>query len=155
MAPEGNDHARANCAFSFLSTTLLALTLPCSFAFLIVAAPKVLLCQHSNPGSQRGPDRRTVRLLSRPQTATMWRRPGPPFLKTLPSDPLRLLIPTNLWPPGQIRCQIWMKSPPKRKSESMEQRGPLPAKTGERVRRRRRRWQTGTQRKSPLPSRII
>lgn len=135
--------------------TLLALTPSCSFAFLIAAAPKVLLCQHSNPESQREPDRRIVQLLSRPQTVTMWRRHGLPFLKTLPPDPLRLLIPTNLWPLGQILCQIWTKLPLRRKFELMEQIDPLPAKTRVRVRRRRRGWKMGTQPKSLSPSRII
>jgi len=75
--------------------------------------PKVPLFQRSNQEFQRGHDRRIVRLLSRPQAVTKWRRAGQPSLKTSPSDPLRLLIRTNPWLLGQIQCQIWMKPPHK------------------------------------------
>jgi hypothetical protein len=58
------------CVPSFLLRPLV-LILAVFFVFLITAAPKVPLCQHSNPESQPGPGRRTARLLSRPQPVTM------------------------------------------------------------------------------------
>jgi hypothetical protein len=83
------------------------------FSFLDRRRPKVLQSQRSIQEFRRGHDKRIVRLLSRPQTATKWQRLGPPSLKTSPSDPLRLLIRTNPWLPGQTQCQIWMNPPRK------------------------------------------
>ena len=125
---------------SFLPVVLPLLTFARVLRFLIAAASKVPLCQHSNPGSQHEPDKRTVRLLSRPRTPTMWQRLGLPLLKTQPSDPLRLLIPTNLWLPDPIPCQIWMNPPLKSKSVSMGRRDPLPARIRGRGRKKKRGW---------------
>ena len=117
--------------------------------------PKVPLFQRSNQEFQHEHDRQIVRLLSRPQAVTKWQRVGQPSLKTSPSDPLRLLIRTNPWLLGQIRCQIWMKPPRKQKTKLMEQRDSLPAKTRERERKKRRERRMEKYRKSLLPSRTI